>query len=59
MALVLESVLVGQDRQHSLQPLIGKLHYSAATLANEVLMVAGRHHGLISFESFAKVVRAH
>jgi hypothetical protein len=59
MALVLEAVLVRQDRQHSLQTLVGEFHYFPASLANEMLVVGMRHHRLVPLESFAKVVSSH
>src|SRR3954470_19179953 len=34
---MLETVFIGQHRQHALEPLVGKLHHSAALLANQVL----------------------
>lgn len=56
---MLKTVLVGQDRQHPLQPLVGELHYPAASLADQVLMIRLRRHGLVAFETLAEVMGPH
>lgn len=56
---MLKAVLVCQDRQHALQPLIGELHHSAAALADQMLVIRLRSHGLVSLESFTEVMRTH
>ena len=53
---MLKAMLVGQDRQHPLQPLVGELHDPAAALANEVLVVRLGRHGLVPLEAFAEVM---
>ncbi len=53
---MLEPVLVCQNRQHPLETLVGKLDDSAATLADQVLVICLGGHRLIAFEPFAKVV---
>jgi hypothetical protein len=59
MSPVLESVLVGQNRQHPLQPFVGKFHHSAAALADEMFVITLRDRRLVALESLAKLVSAH
>ena len=59
VALVLEAVLVGDDRQHPLEPLVLELDHAAAALADQVLVVGLRRHRLVALEPLAEVVRAH
>jgi len=59
MPLVLEAVLVGQDGEHALQPLVGEFHDPATALADEVLVVGLCRHRLVPLETFAEVVGSH
>jgi hypothetical protein len=53
---VLKAMLVGQNRQHALEALVGKFHYLAASLANEMLVVGMSRHRLVAPEAFAEFV---
>ena len=59
VARVLEGVLVGDARQHPLEPLVLELDHVAAPLADQVLVVRLRRHRLVALEAFAEVVRPH
>jgi hypothetical protein len=59
VALMLETVLVREARQHSLQPLVGELHHPATALANQVLVICLLRHWLVTLEPFPEVVRPH
>ena len=56
MMVVSESVLVCDQRLHSLDPLVGKLNDLAAFETDEMLMVARSATRLVPSESFAEVV---
>src|SRR3954447_20493171 len=56
MPTMLETVLVGQDRQHALEPLVGKLDHSAALLANQMFVIGLGGHRLVPFEAFAELL---
>jgi hypothetical protein len=53
---MLKTMLIGQNRQHSLQPLIGELHYPAAPLTDQMFVVRLRRHGLVALESLTEVM---
>lgn len=59
MALMLEAVLIRQNRQHPLQPLVGEFHHPAAPLADQMFVVRLRRHWLVPLEPLTEVVGPH
>src|SRR5687768_11282436 len=56
---MLEAMLVGENRQHALETLVGEFDNPAAALADEVLVIRLSRHGLVAFEALAEIVRSH
>src|SRR4030095_8986454 len=59
MPLMLELLLVGDDAQHSFQPLVGELIHPAAAHADQVFMVGLGRHGFVAPESLAEIMGPH
>lgn len=56
---VLEAVLIGQHREHTLQSLISELDHPAAAFADQMLVVRLSQHRLVSLEALTEFVGAH
>jgi hypothetical protein len=56
MATMLKTVLIGQDWEHPLEPLIGELDDSAALLANQMLVIGLGRHRLVPFKAFPELL---
>src|SRR6185503_595525 len=56
MPPVLEPLLVGKDREHPLETLIGELHQLAALLADQMFVVGLSSPGLEALEAFTELM---
>jgi hypothetical protein len=56
MTAMVKPVLISHHRQHPLEPLIGELDHSAASLADQVFVIRLRGHRLIALEAFAELM---
>ena len=56
MPPVLEPLLVGKDREHPLETLIGELHQRAALLADQMFVVGLGSPGLEALEAFTELM---